>query len=88
MTNAPGCPGVDPSGWPLIPALASSGQPFHEIELFLAQRYVENFAERQCRYARHISTYLEINESQDKDRLQKFPSFEVWRPMPSTDTVH
>ena len=80
--------GFTPELCSLVFALASSGQPFHEIELFLAQRYVDNFAERQCRYARHISTYLEKNESQDKDKLQKFPSFEVWRPTPSTDTVH
>ena len=51
--------GFTPELCSLVFALASSGQPFHEIELFLAQRYVDNFAERQCRYARHISTYLE-----------------------------
>ena len=72
----------------LIFALASSGQPFNEIELFLAQRYLDNFAERQCRYARHITTYLEKNPSLDKEKLPKFPSFEEWRPTPSTDTVH
>lgn len=72
----------------LVFALASSGHPFNEIELFLAQRYLDNFAERQCRYARHISTYLEKNTSVDKDKLDKFPSFDVWRPTPSTETVH
>jgi len=72
----------------LIFALASSGQTFHEIELFLAQRYLDNFVERQCRYARHITTYLEKNPSLDKEKLQKFPPFDEWRPTPSTDTVH
>ena len=67
---------------------ASSGHPFNKIELFLAQRHLDNFAERHCRYARHISTYLEQNNSVDKGKLPKFPSFDVWRPTPSTDTVH
>lgn len=72
----------------LVFALASSGQPFNEIELFLAQRYLDNFAERQCRYASHVFTYLENNVSVDKDKLPKFPSFDVWTPTPGTDTVH
>lgn len=80
--------GFTPDLCSLVFALASSGHPFNEIELFLAQRYLENFAERQCRYARHISTYLEQNKSVDKGKLPKFPSFDVWRPTPSTDTVH
>lgn len=72
----------------LVFALASGGQNFHEIELFLAQRYLDNFAERQCRYSRHVTKYLEKNLSLDKDQLPKFPSFAVWRPTPSTGTVH
>lgn len=72
----------------LVFALASGGQTFHEIELFLAQRYLDNFAERKCRYSRHVTKYLEKNTSLDKDKLPKFPSFDVWRPTPSTDTVH
>ena len=72
----------------LVFALASGGQTFHEIELFFAQRYLDNFAERQCRYSKHVTKYLEKNTSLDKDKLPKFPSFDVWRPTPSTDTVH
>ena len=72
----------------MVFALASSGQSFNEIELFLAQRYLDNFAERRCRYYIHVSTYLEKNASLDKEKLPKFPDFDVWRPTPSTDTVH
>jgi len=72
----------------LVFALASGGQTFHKSELFLAQRYLDNFAERQCRYSRHVTKYLEKNTSLDKAKLPKFPTFGVWRPMPSTDTVH
>ena len=72
----------------LVFALASGGQALNEIELFLAQRYLDNFAERQCRYSRHVSKYLEKNTSSDKEKLSTFPSFDVWRPTPGTDTVH
>ena len=45
--------------------------------------------ERQCKYARHISIYLEKNDSLDEDKLPKFPSsFEMWRPTPNTGTAH
>ena len=47
----------------LVFAVASGGQTFHESELFLAQRYPDNFAERQCRYSRHVTKYLEKNTS-------------------------
>ncbi|KAJ7382399.1 hypothetical protein OS493_035240, partial [Desmophyllum pertusum] len=72
----------------LVFALVSCGKSFNEIELFLAQRYLDNFAERQCRYARHVTSYLEKNASLDQGKLPSFPSFDVWRPTPSTDTVH
>ena len=45
--------------------------------------------ERQCKYARHISIYLEKNDSLDEDKLPKFPSsFEMWRPTLNTGTAH
>ena len=71
----------------LVFALASSGQTFNEIEVFLAQRYLDNFSEGQCRYARHIASFLARNTSVDKESLPTFPSFDVWRPTPSTDTI-
>ena len=72
----------------LVFSLASTGQTFHEIEVFLAQRYLDNFSTRQCRYARHASDFFhENNTVNKKECLKKFPSFDVWRPTPSSDTV-
>ena len=71
-------------------ALASTGQTFNEIEIFLAQRYLDNFSERQCRHARHLVSFLENNKltSVEIENIPNFPSFDVWRPTPSTDTIH
>ena len=46
MTNAPGCPGVDHSGWPLIPALpygVSLGlaDKVSDVHLYILQRVME-----------------------------------------------
>lgn len=71
----------------LVFSLASSGQTFNEIEIFLAQRYVDNFSERQCRYATHISNFLRQNTAAKEGSLEQFPAFDVWRPTPSSDTV-
>ena len=70
----------------LVFSLASSGQTFNEIEIFLAQRYLDSFSERECRYARHIASFLSTN-TVDKDSLAPFPSFDIWGPTPSTDTI-
>ena len=55
----------------LVFSLASTGQTFHEIEVFLAQRYLDNFSTRQCRYARHASDFFHENNIVNKKECLK-----------------